>query len=203
MILFDGLKFGFFMQLAIGPLALMVLNTSSQNGYMDGLILVVGIIIIDMLYMFLACIGVSKLLQNKKLQNILKITGAIILLMFGINNIISIFELSIFPKIYIQKYEYTNILFKGIILTASNPLTIIFLSGIFTSRIIEKNYSQKNVFIFACGCIIARIFFLILLVVIGYVIHNFLPIEILKMLNVIVGIIIIYFGIKLIKRIKI
>jgi threonine/homoserine/homoserine lactone efflux protein len=138
MILINGLKFGFFMQLAIGPLALMVLNTSSQNGYIDGLILMAGIIVIDMLYMFLACIGISKLLQKNKLQNILKIVGAIILLIFGINNIISFFELSILPKMYIEKYAYTNMFFDGVILTASNPLTIIFLSGIFTSRIMEK-----------------------------------------------------------------
>jgi threonine/homoserine/homoserine lactone efflux protein len=200
-IIFDGLKFGIFMQLAIGPLAIMVLNTSTQLGYINGLILMAGIIIIDMLYMFLACMGVSGLLQKEKLQTILKILGSIILLTFGINNILSIFNISIFPKTDLQRYSYANLFLQGIILTASNPLTIIFLGGIFTSRIIEKNYSIKNVFIFASGCIMARISFLVALVLMGSIIHTFLPIQVLKILNVIVGIIIIYFGIKLIKKI--
>jgi threonine/homoserine/homoserine lactone efflux protein len=198
MILSDGIKFGFFMQLSIGPLALMLLNTSSQYGYINGFTLMGGIVCIDALYMFLSCMGVARLLQKKNLRNILKLTGGIILILFGINSVAGYFNVSLFPKTGVQEFGYKNLFLQGIFLTASNPLTIIFLGGIFTSRIIEKGYTQRNIFIFALGCLLARICFLILLVITGNMIHAFLPVGILKVLNVMVGMIIIFFGIKLV-----
>ena len=98
MIVFDGFKFGLFIQLSIGPVALMVLNTSIQLGYKNALIFMTGTIIINILYTILACMGISKLFQKNNLQIIIKIMGAVILLIFGINNILNFFDISILPK---------------------------------------------------------------------------------------------------------
>ena len=188
------------MQLAIGPVALLILNTSIQSGYANGLLLTAGSLVADAAYMFLACIGVSQLLQKKQLQFAMKITGALVLMAFGINTVISIFDISIFPKMHIRETGNANLFFQGIILQASNPLTILFFSGIFTSMIMEKNYTQKDAFKFAFGCILARICFLLFLVAAGNVFHAFLSTRLLKILNVFIGIIIIYFGVKLLVK---
>jgi len=198
----DGFIFGSFMQLAVGPLTFIILNISIQYGYISSLAFMSGEILIDVLYMFLASIGVSKLLQKTQLQIFMKIFGALILFIFGINMITSVFGLSIFPKINIQDYLKTNYFFQGIILTASNPLSIIFFSGIFTSKVVEKNYTQRDTFLFAFGCVSARICFLILIILLGSVIHNYLKIQVLNVLNIIVGIIIVLFGIKLLLKIR-
>jgi len=202
MVLLDGFKFGSFMQLAIGPLIFIVLNTSIQYGYISGLAFAGGEIIIDMLYMFFACIGVSKILQKKQTQTAMKIFGAIILIIFGVNIIISIFGKSIFPKINLKEYITTNLFIQGIVLTASNPLSIIFFTGIFTSKMIEKRYTQIDTFVFAVGCISARILFLLIVIFLGSLFSKYLQIQVLNILNFIVGMIIIYFGIKLFMKIR-
>ena len=193
----DGFKFGSFMQLAIGPLTIIILNTSIKNGYLSGLAFMGGEIVIDILYMFLACIGISKLLHKKYLQSILKYFGAVIFIYFGLNIILNIYNISILPIIRINGYYNTNLFLQGIILTASNPLSIIFFSGIFTSKIIEKNYSQSDTFVFAAGCVFARIMFLLIIIFLGSIINRYFNQKIINILNIIVGIIIVYFGIRL------
>jgi threonine/homoserine/homoserine lactone efflux protein len=202
MITFDGIKFGFLMQLSVGPVALMVLNISIQSGYINGLTFMVGTIIVNIFYTFLACIGISTLLQKNHLQTTMQIVGGAFLLFYGINNIISIFNVSILPKLNLQKEAFTNLFLQGIIITISNPVTIIMIGGILASRIIEKKYSQENIFIFASGYLIARLCFLLILIIIGNIIHTFLQEWVLKILNTIVGIIIVYFGIKLLIKIR-
>jgi threonine/homoserine/homoserine lactone efflux protein len=132
----------------------------------------------------------------------MKIVGGSFLLFYGINNIISIFNISILPKLNFQKEAFANLFLQGLIMTISNPVTIIMIGGILTSRIIEKKYSQENIFIFASGYLISRLCFLLILIIIGNIIHAFLQEWILKILNTMVGIIIVYLGIKLLIKIR-
>ena len=196
----DGFIFGSFTQFAIGPLTFIVLNTSIQYGYLSGLAFMSGEIIIDILYMFLACIGVSKLLQKKKLQIIMKLFGVLILFIFGLNLVLSVFGVSIFSIMKFQGNIKTNLFFQGIILTASNPLSILFFGGIFTSKIIENNYTRTDTFIFAAGCVLARVIFVIIIIFLGNMVNSRLNTQVINTLNIIVGIIIIFFGIKLLVK---
>jgi threonine/homoserine/homoserine lactone efflux protein len=200
--LVHGMKFGFLMQLSVGPVALTVLNTSIQSGYINGLTFMTGTIIVNIFYTYLACLGISKLLQKNNLQIMMKLLGGIILLFYGINNVISVFNISLIPKIGFQKEVFANLFLQGIFLTLTNPLTIIMISGILTSKIIENKYSKKDTYMFASGYLISRLGFLLLLIMIGNIMHIFLQEWVLKIFNVFVGLIIIYSGIKLLVKIK-
>ena len=58
------------------------------------------------------------------------------------------------------------------------------------------NMSGKDNLTFALGAIFATLFFLTLIGYLGSVLSGFLPKEFLKILNSVVGVILIYFGLK-------
>ena len=63
----DGLKFGMLLQLAIGPMCLMVFNTAKNTGFLVALSLVIAIALVDASYITLAGLGASKLLNGKRI----------------------------------------------------------------------------------------------------------------------------------------
>ena len=63
----DGLKFGMLLQLAVGPMCLMVFNTAKNTGFLTALSLVISIALVDAFYITLASIGTSKILDKKEI----------------------------------------------------------------------------------------------------------------------------------------
>ena len=193
-----GLKFGMILQLAVGPMCLMVFNTSTTYGMVYGFHLVAAIALVDALYIGLSCIGVASIINRYKIKIAVKIIGASVLILFGLNMISSVFDLSFLPNISIfSNSSSENFFIQGLLLTASNPLTIIFWSGMFSAQMIENKWGKKELSLFAVGCVMATIIFLGSLSILGSFLSNFLPIYIVQFLNVSVACAVIFFGIRL------
>ncbi len=193
-----GLRFGMLLQLAVGPMCLMVFNTSTTYGFVYGLYLVSAIALIDALYVALSCVGVAAVINKEKIRNAIKLAGCLVLVLFGMNTVSGAFDLSFLPDIALFSYASSENLFvQGLLLTASNPLTIIFWSGMFSTQMMENQWNKKQLFLFAAGCVMATIIFLTIVSFLGSILSGFLPQIIVKSLNVTVGIILIFFGIKL------
>lgn len=199
--LYKGFKFGMLLQLAVGPMCLLVFSTSSANGFVSALTLVIAIALIDALYITLSGFGASALIENKKVKYVIKIFGGIVLILFGFNTFLGMLHYSILPNIKLFHYSSKqNLFLQGIVLTASNPLTIIFWSGVFSSQIIENNLTKKQLFFFGLGCILSTLVFLTLIAALGSVVSRFLPETVICIMNGLVGIVLIYFGIRLFNK---
>ena len=193
-----GFKFGMLLQLAVGPMCLLVFSTSTSHGFFKAFTLVFAIAIIDTLYISLSGIGVAAVIGREKVRNIIKLFGGIVLILFGVNTLIGIFHLSIFPDIKVfHNISSKNIFLQGLLLTASNPLTIIFWSGVFSTQVVENNLTRKQLCIFGMGCVLSTLIFLTFIAALGTVLGGFLPNILVQLLNGIVGIALIYFGMKL------
>lgn len=196
--IYKGFKFGMLLQLAVGPMGLMVFNTSSTYGILAGLLLVLAIALIDGLYIALSGIGVAVILNKKMIKFMIKIVGCIVLVLFGTNIIMGVFDYSFLPNLMLfSKVTSKNIFIQGLLLTASNPLTIIFWSGIFSTQVIENELNKKQLFSFGAGCVLSTLVFLSIVALSGSILSGFLPHIIILILNAIVGFIIIFFGLKL------
>lgn len=100
----------------------------------------------------------------------------------------------------LKKVTSKNIFLKAVILTGSNPLGIIFWAGVFSTKIIEENITKKNVYFFGIGACLSTLFFLTLVALGGSLVTNFLSENIITILNVAVGMILIVFGLKSLKK---
>lgn len=196
---FSGLKFGLLLQIAVGPMCLMVFNTAKNIGFLVALSLVLAIALVDAFYIVLASIGVSKLLEKENVNKTFKIIGSIVLIVFGANTILNVFGINIIPGLNLKPTS-TNIFIQGLILTLSNPITIVFWGSVLTTKIIEDRLEKKELIIFSFGLVSATLIFLSVVAVLGTILSNFIPANISNILNVIVGILIIFFGIKMLVK---
>ena len=193
---FDGLKFGMLLQLAVGPMCLMVFNTAKNVNFLVALSLVLAIALVDAFYILLAGLGVSNLLKKKKVNTIFKIVGSVVLIIFGFNIILNVFGINIIPGLNL-KPNTTNIFIQGLVLTLSNPITIVFWGSLLTTKIVDDGLKKKELVIFSLGLVSSTLLFLTFVALLGTVLSNFIPVFISNILNVIVGILIMFFGVKL------
>jgi len=196
-LILKGLRFGMLLQLAVGPICLMVFHTSTTYGAIYGLHLVLAIALIDALYIALSCVGVAAIINKGKINEVIKLIVCLVLVLFGTNTIAGVFDLSFMPHIPLfSNVSGENLFVQGVLLTASNPLTIVFWSGMFSAQMVENQWNKKQLFFFASGCIMATIIFLTAVAFVGSALGGFLPQIIMKVMNVAVGIVLVFFGIK-------
>ena len=199
--IFKGFKFGLLLQVAIGPMCMMVFNTSATYGLFIGLSLVLAIAIVDMIYITLSGLGVAAIINKHKVKFAVKLFGSIVLVIFGVNIIAGAFNYSLLPNITLfSDISGKNIFVQGLLLTFSNPLTIIFWSGVFSTQIIENHYNKTQLFYFGLGCILSTLCFLSLIAILGTVLNELLTSTIIQILNVCVGLFIIYCGVRMISK---
>ena len=195
----EGLKFGMLLQFAVGPMCLMVFNTAQNSGFLVALSLVIAIALVDAFYILLASLGASKILGKESIGNTVKVIGALVLMIFGMNIILNVFGINIIPGLNL-KLNSSSAFIQGIILTISNPITIIFWGSVLTTKIIEENFKKNELIIFSVGLVSATLLFLTVVAILGMVLSNFIPDMMINILNIVVGILIIVFGIKLLMK---
>ena len=195
----EGLEFGMLLQFAIGPMCLMVFNTAKNAGFFSALALVFSVALVDAFYIILASAGASRLLENKSVKDTVKIVGASVLMIFGLNIILGAFGISIIPGMSI-KTTAKSIFMQGLILTLSNPLTIVFWGSVLTGKIIEDSLSGFELAVFSMGLVSATLFFMTAVAAFGTVLKGFIPATLSAVLNMAVGAVIILFGIKMLVK---
>ena len=196
-----GLRFGMILQLAIGPMCIFIFQTSIAHGFFAGEMGVLGTAIVDSLEIILAIIGVGVILKkSKRAEMFLKAFGVFILLLYGCVSILSAFDVSMLPKLQIHSLNSSNItLIQAIILALSDPLTIVFWAGIFSAKIVEEHLRKIDLRLFACGCVLATLFFLTLVSFIGSITKQIIPSIFICGLNFLVGVLMFYFAYRNIK----
>jgi threonine/homoserine/homoserine lactone efflux protein len=197
--IFAGFFFGMMLQLAIGPICLYIFKTGFAGGFVAAETAVLAVSIVDALFIILAISGVSVLPCGEKSKLILKIIGAAVVLTFGISIIVSqLFEISLLPSLNLFSGGVFNQPFlDGLLLTASNPLTIIFWSGVFATRISANEYSRRDVLYFSAGCVIATLVFLTVIAAAGALLKGLLPPLVVQVLNMAVGLALIFFAVRM------
>ena len=194
--IFKGFKFGMLLQLAVGPICLFIFNIAASFGFFTALSAVMAVVIADSLEMGLSILGINTFLKKYKTAKfILKYFGILVLFIFGISNIFSAINGN--APIISSNYE-SSVFFLTLIITLSNPLTIIFWTGIFSAKINQDNLQQSALHKFALGCITATFFFLSFISLAGSIFHTFLPAYLLSLLNIFVGLFMIFFALKII-----
>ncbi|MDF2587591.1 MAG: putative efflux protein [Anaerocolumna sp.] len=199
--IFKGFKFGMLLQFAVGPMCCMVFNTSASHGFLTAVTLVIAIALVDGLYIALSGLGVAAVLNKNQVKISIKVIGCVVLVLFGLNTTLGVFDYTFLPNIAIFKeVSSKNIFIQGLLLTASNPLTIIFWSGVLSTQVIEKELNRKEIFLFGIGCVFSTLAFLTVVAFSGSILSTFLPEIVISILNFIVGFLLIFFGIKLLYK---
>lgn len=199
--IFKGFRFGMLLQLAVGPVCLFVFSTAAGSGFAVAFSLVCAVTLTDAVYIALSAVGACSVLKKPGIQRAVKIVGAAILVLFGVDTIAGAFGVSVLPSIHLFAQATGKTVFvQGLLLTATNPLTILFWGGVFAAQVMENGYNSRQMAGFGVGCVLATLSFLCAVAYLGTVANRFLSAGILAALNVGVGAMLVFFGIRLLVR---
>jgi len=199
--LFKGFKFGMLLQFAIGPVCIFIFQMASLKGFYTAETGVLGVVLIDGIFIIVAILGIASIIDRKNIRVCLKIFGSAILFIFGFSTVLSQFNISLLPSLGINIISNSNNVFtRAIILTTSNPLTIIFWAGVFSTKVAEENMKRKEIYLFGLGALLSTVLFLTLIALVGSFAKAFLSPNVIKILNSTVGFLLIYFSIRMLQK---
>lgn len=195
---YKGFRFGLLLQIAVGPVCLLILQTAIASGFNTAETGVLAVVLVDALFIFAAILGMGTLINRyPRIKNFLKYFGALILIIFGLNSILGVFDISFLPGLSLTPRSQSRGIFVTLLLvTLSNPLTILFWAGVFSTKLVEENFNQQQVCLFGCGAVLSTAIFLTGVAFLGSQFTPFISDAFIKALNLAVGLILIFFGIK-------
>lgn len=197
-ILLKGFRFGLLLQIAVGPICFFIFQTASVSGFYTAMTGVLGVTLIDGLYILAAILGIGTLLnKNSRAKTTLRLFGGLVLLVFGLSTIAGVFGLNFLPGLSFKEADtLNNIFLKTLLLTLSNPLTILFWAGVFSTKLSEGDRDRKTMYGFGLGALLSTLVFLSAVAFTGSLLNSFLNTAAVNFLNILVGILLVFFGIR-------
>lgn len=193
-----GTRFGLLLQLAVGPVCLFVLQTGIERGALRGMAAVAGVALVDALYIAAAGLGVTRWAESGRARRALQWGGAAIIALFGLDVIGSAFGRALIPTLGGRVVAQGSSSFlSAVLLTASNPLTIVFWAGVFSAKVAAERYGKVELWLFSTGCVLATVAFLTAITLGGALMGEVVPGHVLRWLNVAVGCVLVYFAVRL------
>lgn len=192
--IFSGLKLGLLLQLGgIGPICVLLFQLPAFLSLSSVLFGILGVALADTIYIGLAALGIAPLVQKiRATDKVFKIISGVFLIVLGLFFISMIWNES--QVISVVEWLNRNIFWGLFILTMMNPATIVVFTGIFTAELIDRKLKATELFWFALGVILTTPLFLGFVAVMGSFSSHFLPSIVIKILNIAVGSILIYWG---------
>lgn len=196
---FKGFKFGLLLQIAIGPVFIFVLKTATESGILAAEAAVLAATLVDALFVLLAILGTGKLIDKKGFKTALKYFGIIILLYFGAGTFLGALDIHIIPGIggLAETRSTSSSFLLCLVLTASNPLTILFWTGVFASKISTGSFTRSDMYLFGTGTVMTTFVFLGAVAFLAGLLEPIMTEGIIKALNITVGLILIAFSVNM------
>lgn len=191
-----GFRFGMMLQLAVGPICLLTFMAAASFGWAAGEAVAVAAALVDAAYIAVSAGSIAALMQRPQVQQRVRWFGMAVLVGFGLYMMWGALQGSM-PKVAFSGTGPMDFFIEGLILTVSNPLTILFWGGVFAAQAAQYHMERRQMGQFAGGCVLSTIVFLSAVAWAGMVLGRFLPDSVLLVLNGAVGMALVYFGVRL------
>lgn len=191
----QGILFGCTLSFMVGPAFFSLLQTSITHGFKAGANLAFGISCSDIIMVFISWFGLSSLFASEKAQLIIGLIGGTIIILFGIYNFTK--KQVVQPTRDIEKIKtkfHFKFFAKGFIFNVANPgVWIYWLLPIS----VASSYDTNEQILFLAFILITVLLMDIVKCAIANELKNFLTIKVVTVINKVVGVILILFGIYL------
>jgi threonine/homoserine/homoserine lactone efflux protein len=189
-----GLAFGLILQLSVGPVCLAVIAEALARGARSALRLVLGVVLVDAAYLALGATGVAAVLRVAAVRAALGVVGALVIAAFGVLALRTPGGRPQSPAAAPSSSSFG----RGIVLTGSSPLTILFWTGAFGSLVASgRIVGGLALTLFALGCLAATPLFLIPLAWAAHGLASRIQGGPIRWLNRVVGLALVGFAVKL------
>ncbi len=194
-IITQGMLFGLTLSLMIGPAFFSLLQTSITKGFRSGSHLAIGISLSDIVMVFVAWIGVSTFFETGEARKILSMIGGIVIVVFGLYTATRKHKTPKQRNLEIVPRFQLKYIAKGFLFNIANIGT--WLYWLIPVSIANSYPTQREQFTFLISILITNLGMDLLKCKASHELKRFLTDNVITMINRVVGIIIIIFGIYL------
>ena len=195
----EGIGMGLLLSLMVGPVFFMLITTSMEQGFRIAAVLALGILVSDLIYVLVTYFGVSFLTQYPLIEKGLGYVGGFILIGFGI----SFWRKKVSDRpnsggLILAKGKKRTAFAKGFGVNGVNPFVMLFWISIASLVSSKSEWESHDRFFYYFGLLLA-VFGIDLgkAYLAGKLAHLMTP-RLRGFLNKGVGILICYFGVKMI-----
>ncbi|WP_010521784.1 LysE family translocator [Aquimarina agarivorans] len=193
MALFEGLLIGLSMVIFIGPVFLLLLNSSLQYGLKAGIAVALGIIISDILCVLMCVLGFSTVVLTIDNQFWLGLLSAIILLVLGFFYLLK--DTSLLSNNAIKSKSITALFIKGFSVNFFNPFVFLVWIGVYNYG--KTSYASSFLLtVFLSATLFGILITDILKVILSQKLEKFISIRRLYYISKITGLILILFSVR-------
>ncbi len=190
----SGIFYGFVLAFMIGPVFFALIQTSIEKGFASGASMAIGIALSDAVYMVIASLSVAVLANNLMFQAWLGLIGGLILLLFGIGNILKQVRESVPEGNINASGNILRQIGKGFILNGINPFVLLIWFGV---GVAVMNYSSYQKVAFFGGALLTVLMTDFLKAYTANKLSRWLTPRFMNRMNKLVGIALVIFSIKL------
>lgn len=195
--IWSGFKLGVLLQFGgMGPICLLLFQLAAILPLTSVLSGIVAVTIADAIYIMISLLGIVGIIKKvSKTSEFFKKVNGMIIVYLGLSFALA----SLTERVsYLGVYDWkgSNVFVGVLILTMLNPVTIICYTGVFNAKLMDLKMSAKHLFLFGFGTLLSTPLFMSLVVILGSLGGTFLPDGVVNVMNLLVGALLIYWGLK-------
>ena len=199
-IAFNGFQLGIVLTFLVGPVFFTIIQTSIERGFRNGVLVAFGISLSDILYVVVCYFGLARIVADSNMRMYMAYVGGAILIGFGLYHLLiksrKTLEGVSGPVTERKFYRY---ILKGFLINGMTPMVLFFWIGTVSVATINFGYSSLGDF---------SLFFVAMLGTIlgtdilkAYLAGKLRPLlrpRSLMFMNIVLGLVMIFFGARLI-----
>lgn len=179
---------GIALALPLGPVTLETLNRGLKGGLKKSLLVVAGTMLAELIYFSLVFFGLSRFAESFIVQNVLGLIGIGFLFYLGVGSIQEFFDKNLKEIENPKRHPFT----AGFLITFLYPLNIFMWAGIIS---VAMNTSPS--FLVISGILWGILFSYVFVALIGNFGKKFMNQSKIKYVSLIVGIFLIFYGLRM------
>ncbi|MEY2706161.1 MAG: hypothetical protein RL407_2223 [Bacteroidota bacterium] len=193
----EGVEMGLLLSTMIGPVFFALITTSMNQGMKQASFLALGVFSSDLLYIFCTYFGIHVLMTLPYFEKGLGIAGGVILVGLGIRFFRQKVEPNS-PPMHVEKGPVGKAFLQGFGINGINPFVFLFWLSIASMVSLRPQWKGPEIIGFYAGLLITIFLVDMLKAYLGGLLTQVMTVNLRKILNWIAGIMICYFGIKMI-----
>ena len=202
-VLIQGVILGFTMAFLIGPTFISLVQTSIHRGFPSGVQFAMGVVLSDLVFIALSYLGALQIFQNESNQVTMGFIGGLILMGFGAVTFTRkyVMPAPVSIEVRVSGRGILKYVMKGFFMNIFNPFLLVFWIGVMGIASSKYSIPSREILVFFVG-VIGTVFLTdIFKSFIAHRIKRYINARVLTIMNRVVGVCLVLFGIGLIIRV--
>jgi threonine/homoserine/homoserine lactone efflux protein len=197
-IIFNGLKMGLVLAVLVGPVFFTILQTSVERGFWSGVLVALGVSLSDIVYVSICYFGLVQFIHDPDFKTYLAYVGGGILVLFGLYHLLIKSRRPLRVQEAANEKKVYRYFFKGFVINALSPMVPVFWIGAISVASLDFGYARGYEFLFFFSIVLATVLITDLLkAYLADKLRRLVTQRLMMILNVVVGLCLFAFGIKL------